>query len=103
MSEKIVKFLGQDIDIGLTISDVSLIQSPLRTPVRTGNLRDSFVLINGEIKNDAFYGEWVELGTTRFVGRYMIAKSIPEIAGKLQRRVVNQLDKIKLFDLPKRL
>ena len=97
---RIRKVRGQNIDIGLDSIDVIAIQ--VRTPVRTGNLRDNFNLDQGRAVNSTYYGDWVERGTSRFHGRFMTARAIPEIAERLVKKVGRQLDEVKLLDLPKR-
>ena len=106
---KVVILRGQSIDIGLTQEDVETIKA--RTPIRKtdlnrlpapGNLQKSWILDDdGEIKNDAYYAEWVELGTGRFPGRFMAFKSLQKIGERLERRVAKRLDEIKLLDLKK--
>lgn len=95
---KFVKIQGQNIDIGLTQEDIDKSIAP-RTPVDTGFLVEHFVLEDGAINNPTPYGEIVEL--THKTKDHMVARSIPEIADKLQKRFTEQLDNIQIFDLPK--
>lgn len=92
---------GERIDISLKPEDVVTITQPGRTPVKTGNLRDRFVIEDGEVRNDAFYAEWIERGTTRIRAHLMVEISIPEIADRFVRRVGQQLIDADLLDLPR--
>ncbi len=95
-----VKFGRGYLDIGLTSADISMIQAT--TPVLTGLLQRSFTLKDGDIVNPVYYGGWVEAGTSKIPPRRMVALAIPYIAEKLEKRILDQLDKIDIFDLPKR-
>lgn len=99
--DRVRKFRGQDIDISLEMVDVFTIQAI--TPVDTGELRDGFFVDrDGTIKNFTFYGDWVEKGTSKMRGRWMVARSIPQIGQRMARKVGDQIDRAKIFDLPKR-
>lgn len=98
---RIRKVRGQNIDIALETIDVVAIR--IRTPVKTGLLRDNFhVDSRGRIVNPTFYGDWIERGTSSIAPRFMTAKAIPEIARRLERKVGKQIDEAKLLDLPKK-
>lgn len=98
---RIRKIRGQPIDMDLIDLDVTTIR--VRTPVVTGNLQNNFSIVDGEIVNPTHYGAFVERGTSKMAPRFMVFRSIPTIARRLVHRVVDQLNRAKLFDLPKRL
>ena len=83
------------IDVGANIVDVDLIRA--KTPVKTGRLREGFRLDDGDIVNEVEYVNVVEYGTATRPGVYMIARSIPEIADRIMKRVNDQLRGKKLL------
>ena len=106
---RLARIRGNNIDIGLTDSDISIIRdSPgpysggLRTPHVTGRLRGGFVVDDGMIVNSVPYAHWVERGNSRFSGRFMVSISITEIAMRLVERIKGQLERADLLDLPRR-
>ncbi len=94
------KFMGQFINLDFDELDITTIR--VRTPVTTGMLRDSFWLENGVIVNETLYGDYVESGTSKMMPRFMVLRSIPSIANRLLLRVVDQFERLKLLDLPKK-
>ncbi|AND75581.1 hypothetical protein [Nostoc phage A1] len=71
-----------------------------RTPVRTGNLlsrwdsEDVFDFadsITSNVFNDTHYAEYVELGTSRFSGRFYLLRSLPEIEESFIETVIDKL------------
>ena len=61
------------------------------TPVRTGTLLNGMKLdeVNFTITNDVDYAAYVEFGTSRFAGRYMMTKSYNDALNKLSIIVKN--------------
>lgn len=104
------------VDIGLTQTEVDIIKA--KTPVRTGVLRDGFKLqIDGSIINRVKYGIFVELGTGEyyegelgpplrpgwprgFPGRYMVTRSMDEMADSVLARVLKDDELRKVLELP---
>ncbi|QLF85082.1 putative tail-component [Nostoc phage YongM] len=70
-----------------------------RTPVRTGNLLSrwdsedflDFGGISSSVFNDTHYAGFVELGTSRFSGRFYLARSLPEIEETFIESVIYNL------------
>ncbi|AND75493.1 hypothetical protein [Nostoc phage N1] len=69
-----------------------------RTPVRTGNLLihwDSSQVVStdleGSVFNDTFYAAFVELGTSRFSGRFYLQRSLPEIEETFIETIIDSL------------
>ncbi|XAI95759.1 hypothetical protein [Dolichospermum phage Dfl-JY23] len=69
-----------------------------RTPVRTGNLlsrwdSEDFLDfgIGASIFNDTHYAEYVELGTSRFSGRFYLLRSLPDIEEVFIESIINAL------------
>jgi len=89
------------IDISLNQEDVAEIRG--RTPVRTGDLQRGFVLEpeTGDIINPVFYAAWVEFGTTKMWGHFMVFFSIHGMTQRLHKRIADQIGEgAPLFKLP---
>ncbi|QVQ57013.1 hypothetical protein ELBI_8 [Anabaena phage Elbi] len=87
--------LQSAIDDAVAIS-VDIVGS--RTPVRTGNLlsrwdsEDFFGFdMGGSVFNDTHYSAFVELGTSRFSGRFYLARSLPEIEETFIENIIDKL------------
>jgi hypothetical protein len=63
-----------------------------RTPVDTGLLRNSWDSTENAIFNDVSYFKYVEYGTRKMEGRFMMTRSIPEITELFQTRVLKSFD-----------
>lgn len=113
MTGNIVKIGDQNVDIGLTESDAEIIKA--KTPVRTGECRDGFIAEDGEITNAVKHSIFVELGTGPFYkgelgpgsgqpwgfpGRYMVQRSMQQIADAIIDRVLSILDIRKMLKIP---
>lgn len=94
-----VKVGNITVDVALNLIDVDIIRG--KTPVATGNLRDSFTLDgNGDIINTADYADEIEFGTTKQPGRFMVTQSVDEIGNRLAKRAAEQLDNPNIIKLP---
>jgi len=87
------------VDVAFDILDVQIIQ--LKTPVKTGQLRDGFKLdLSGNILNNVDYADKVEFGTIDRPGAFMVHRSIPEMQGRLAKRLAERIDTPGLVILP---
>jgi hypothetical protein len=84
------------IEVLADASDCKVIQD--KTPVVTGNLRRGFVPnAEGNIDNAVPYCDYVELGTSRFPGRYMITQSLGELGRRMTNKVIDKMQNIKII------
>ena len=90
-SEKQIQMLNLVMDIGITPGDVDIIKR--RTPVRTGRLRDSFSISDGDVISTAPYMGVVEQR------HHMISDAIEEIGHNIIERVRKQLMRQKPFGI----
>ena len=87
------------VKIEFDIIDVDIIRA--KTPVDTGRLRDDFAVdINGDIINEVEYAGWVELGTTKMPGSFMVTQSLGEIGERLAKKIAEQINQPGLIILP---
>jgi hypothetical protein len=115
-SYRFVKIGHLTVDIGLFQKEAEIIKG--KTPVRTGTLRDGFQAQgDGTILNLIPYGIFVELGTGAyykgelgpplrpgwprgFPGRYMVERSLDEMADSILDRVLKDRELRNLLELP---
>jgi hypothetical protein len=62
-----------------------------KTPVRTGNLKNSLDSDDSSIFDDVFYAGFVEAGTVHFQGRFMMEDSIEEIGEEFRDNIIELL------------
>ena len=105
------------VDVDLNEQDIDEIQS--HTPgvgtehlyrttdppyARTGDLKAGFVLdiATGDIVNAVPYAGYVELGTSKMAGHFMVQQSVPAILRRLDRDIAQQIGDgpQPLFTLP---
>ena len=87
------------LKVAFDVIDIDIIQ--LKTPVRSGALRDGFIIdVEGAIVNNVDYASFVEFGTVNMAGRFMVTQSLPEIGERLAKKLAEQLDTPKLITLP---
>jgi len=86
------------IDIELDIIDVDTIK--LKTPVKTGKLRDGWRVDDGDIVNEVDYADKVENGTVETPGHFMAERSVPQMEDRMQDKVQRQLDEPGVLELP---
>ncbi len=117
MAGNIIKIGEQFVDIGLIQADAEIIKK--KTPVRTGECQAGFIATDdGEIINEVGHSIYVELGTGPyykgelgpgsgqpwgFPGRYMVQRSMQEIADKIIGRVLQDMDVRKMLKIPKEM
>jgi hypothetical protein len=65
-----------------------------KTPVRTGHLRDSWKIIDGfngpTISNDVYYGIFVEDGTEKMHGHFMVRRTLFELTNNIKAGKYNK-------------
>ena len=87
------------IDVSMDAIDVATIRA--KTPVITGRLRDGFELTSdGNIINEVPYAALVEWGTVKMAGRFMVERSVDEIARRLRKKIIEQINRPGLITLP---
>ena len=90
------------IEVGFNDQDVDEIK--FHTPVRTGDLQSGFILesVTGDIINAVHYAGFVEYGTVKMAGRFMVHQAAPAILQRLDRDIARQLGEgpPPLFKLP---
>ena len=90
------------IEVGFNDQDVDQIKS--FTPVRTGDLQRGFTIesVSGDIINAVHYAGFVEYGTVKMAGRFMVHHAAPAILQRLDRDIARQLGEgpPPLFKLP---
>ncbi len=92
-----IKLVGKrTVNVTFDAIDVAVIK--LKTPVKTGLLRDSFTLDGDAIVNPVDYADEVEYGTMNTPGAFMIERSLKEIGERLAKRVADQIDGPGLID-----
>jgi len=66
---------------------------------RTGNLKRGFEIVNNgtRIINDVHYAAYVEFGTSRMMGHFMVQKSLKEIDEGLEVRLLKELQSKKIM------
>lgn len=111
------KFGDKWIEVGFNEQDVDEIKLNTpgeRTPQlyrttrkeykRTGNLQRGWMLeaMTGDIVNPVHYAAFVEFGTFRMAGHFMVVRSLPAIGNRLSRDIARQLGEgpQPLFKLP---
>ena len=90
------------IKVGFNDQDVDEIK--FHTPVRTGDLQRGWMLeaMTGDIINTMYYAGFVEVGTVKMAGRFMVHDAAPAILQRLDRDIARQLGEgpPPLFKLP---
>lgn len=89
------------IDVAFNEQDVDEIK--FRTPVRTGDLQRGWMLeaMTGDIINPVHYAAYVEFGTIKMPGQFMIVQSLPGMTERLHERIAKQIGEgAPLFKLP---
>jgi hypothetical protein len=64
------------------------------TPVRTGNLKSRWEGDDDSIFNDEYYAKYVDDGTSRFSGRNMTLKSVPDVTEEFIDNVIDALENL---------
>lgn len=62
-----------------------------KTPILTGNLSKGWDFDKESIFNEVGYTDYVENGTSRMIGRFMVRDSLPDIEEKLLNNIINEL------------
>lgn len=93
--EKRVRIGKLNIDISLTPGDVDLLRT--NTPSRSGALRSSMSIVDGNIVSNSPYVLRVEARS------HMVARTVEEIAEQLTGRIRSQLKGQKPFKIKKPL
>lgn len=87
--------------IDVTLDDLDVASIRAKTPVKTGQLRDGFLLTtDGFIINDVEYATVVEFGSVDKPGVFMVERSAPDMARRLGERIAKQIDQPGLIILP---
>ena len=86
-----------EVNIPFDGTDLQTIKD--KTPVVTGNLRDSFGIDGeGDITNSADYADEIELGTSQRPGTFMVERSLPEIGERIAQRAAEALKRAGILD-----
>ncbi len=90
------------IDISFNEEDIDEIR--LRTPERTGDLKRGWMLesMTGDIVNMVLYTPFVEFGTVKMAGSFMVFQSLWGMEKRLHSRIADQITEgAPLLKLPK--